>query len=317
MSVRTGQSVTVEFPTQRFDTGAATNADSTPSGTLVLNGVDNGASVTVTNVDTGRYKAAVTLPTLAVGDIVELYISATVNSVAGKAIVWRDTKDVVIDSAGLVDANTVKVGPSGSGSAQAARDLGTSVLLSNGTGTGQISLSTGAVTVSTLPTIPNNWITAAGIASAALNGKGDWDTSVPPTAAAIAAATRDVDNTSPAANSLGAKVNSAASAGDPWTTSVPGVYNVGTAGYVIGHFLDAQVSLVPGLSGLATLASGDIDGYSLEQTNKLLLAASVGKTSGAKTTSFSIRAADDSRTRVVAVLDLQGNRTGVTVDVTG
>ncbi len=105
MSVRSAQSVTVSFTTQRFDTGAATNADSTPTGTLVVNGTDNGASVTVTNVDAGRYKAAVTLPTLAIGDIVELSIAATVNSVVGKAIIWRDTKDVLLDSNGAVTNN--------------------------------------------------------------------------------------------------------------------------------------------------------------------------------------------------------------------
>lgn len=45
-------------------------------------------------------------------------------------------------------------------------------LITSGTGTGQISLSSGAVT---LPSIPANWITSAGINAAALNGKGDWN----------------------------------------------------------------------------------------------------------------------------------------------
>ncbi len=127
MSVRSGQAITIEFVTSSPTTQAATNADSLPVGTLVVNGADNGASVTVTNVDTGRYKAAVTLPTLAVGDVVEISVAATVTSVAGKAVVWRDTKDVVIDSAGLVDALAVKVGPTGSGVAQTGGDLFTSV----------------------------------------------------------------------------------------------------------------------------------------------------------------------------------------------
>jgi len=47
--------------------------------------------------------------------------------------------------------------------------------------------------LTSLPSIPANWITAAGIAASALNGKGDWNTSktgysltvTPPTAAAI------------------------------------------------------------------------------------------------------------------------------------
>ena len=42
------------------------------------------------------------------------------------------------------------------------------------------------VNLSNLPTIPSNWITAAGIAASALDGKGDWNTTTPPTAAAIA-----------------------------------------------------------------------------------------------------------------------------------
>jgi hypothetical protein len=58
----------------------------------------------------------------------------------------------------------------------------------------------------------------------------------------LAAATRDVDNTSPASGSLGAHVNSAASAGDPWTATLPGSYSAGTAGNIVGTNLNAAVS---------------------------------------------------------------------------
>ncbi len=53
----------------------------------------------------------------------------------------------VIDSSGLIDANAVKIGPTGAGTAQTARDLGTSVLLSSGTGTGQLSITSGIASV--------------------------------------------------------------------------------------------------------------------------------------------------------------------------
>lgn len=43
-------------------------------------------------------------------------------------------------------------------------------------------------TLTNLPSIPANWLTAAGINAAALNGKGDWNTTTPPTSAAIATA---------------------------------------------------------------------------------------------------------------------------------
>jgi hypothetical protein len=58
--VKSGQSVTVDFTTLAA-TGALANAASTPTGTLVVNGVDNAAVVTVTNKATGIYKASVIL----------------------------------------------------------------------------------------------------------------------------------------------------------------------------------------------------------------------------------------------------------------
>lgn len=54
-------------------------------------------------------------------------------------------RQLVVDAAGLGDANTVKVGPTGTGTAQTARDLGASVLLSSGTGTGQLDFTSGVV----------------------------------------------------------------------------------------------------------------------------------------------------------------------------
>lgn len=67
-------------------TGAATNADSTPTGTLYVNGVSNAATVTISNPATGLYHASATLPGAA-GDVVELAISATVGGVATKDFV--------------------------------------------------------------------------------------------------------------------------------------------------------------------------------------------------------------------------------------
>ena len=52
-----------------------------------------------------------------------------------------------------------------------------------------VIVDSGTVTTLTnLPTIPANWLTAAGVNAGALNGKGDWNTTTPPTTAAIAAA---------------------------------------------------------------------------------------------------------------------------------
>ncbi len=98
MSVRSGQSITVLFTTRAAATGVATNATGTPTGTLYVNGTADAATVTVTNITTGVYKAAVTLPTLAAGDIVGLSINATVSGVADNGVIWGDTKDLALDS---------------------------------------------------------------------------------------------------------------------------------------------------------------------------------------------------------------------------
>lgn len=109
MTVQSGQSITVIFTTRTFSSGAATNATGTPAGTLYLNGTVNGATVTVTNVTTGIYTASVTLPTLAVKDEVELVIAATVAGVSDNAVIWGDSKDVLVDSSGDVTFNNTSI----------------------------------------------------------------------------------------------------------------------------------------------------------------------------------------------------------------
>jgi len=93
MSVKSGQAITVLFSTADASTGAATNGDALPTGTLYVNGTANGAAVTVTNITTGLYKVAVTLPSLTAGDVVSLRVAATVGSIAAEAVVWQEVAD--------------------------------------------------------------------------------------------------------------------------------------------------------------------------------------------------------------------------------
>ena len=102
MAVKSSDAITVTFTLQRFDTGAASNADSLPTGTLYVDGTSNAATVTITNITTGLYKAAVTLPSLSTGNRCEIVVSATVNSVAAKNIIWRDACDIATDSSGHI-----------------------------------------------------------------------------------------------------------------------------------------------------------------------------------------------------------------------
>jgi hypothetical protein len=146
MAYKPSDTAYAEFVTSRFDTGAATTADSLPTGTFNRNGTDDGTTtVTVTNLDTGRYKASWTIPVgAAAGDSCMVTIAATVNSVAGKGVVWQavlDGKRVtdIADANNRVDV--IKI----AGATQTARDIGASVLLSTGTGTGQLDFTSGVV----------------------------------------------------------------------------------------------------------------------------------------------------------------------------
>lgn len=103
----------------------------------------------------------------------------------------------------------------------------TTTLNLSGTTVGTVTTTTTATNLTNSPT--------AGDFTATMKTSLNSSTPTVPTAAAIAAATRDVNNTSPAANSLGAKVNIAATAGDPWATDLPGSYASGTAGNILGN----------------------------------------------------------------------------------
>lgn len=80
---------------------------------------------------------------------------------------------------------------------------------------------------------------------------------------------------------------------------------------------EEPVSVVTAATVAAILAGGDVDGFTVEGTLKLLLAALAGKVSGGGTTTITIRAADDSKSRIVATVDTASNRTALTLDATG
>lgn len=79
----------------------------------------------------------------------------------------------------------------------------------------------------------------------------------------------------------------------------------------------SDIAALNDISVAQILSGGDIDTYSLEESLKLMLAANVGILSGAATNSILIQAADGSKTRLTASVDVNGNRTAVTKDATG
>lgn len=74
---------------------------------------------------------------------------------------------------------------------------------------------------------------------------GDYTT--PPTAAVIADAVWDetiADHST--TGSTGAALAAAGGSGDPWATALPGAYGAGTAGYIVGTFIDEAISGIGG-----------------------------------------------------------------------
>lgn len=86
----------------------------------------------------------------------------------------------------------------------------------------------------------------------------------------------------------------------------------------VGYTAPQNATILAAIAALPTLAQilagGNVDGFTIEQTFKLVLAAVAGKISGAATTTVVARAASDSKPRITATVDVDGNRTAITLD---
>lgn len=93
-----------------------------------------------------------------------------------------------------------------------------------------------------------------------------------------------------------------------------------TAESLVGAFMEWNVGGPTALSpeGLAQSLLDDYDietGYSMKEALRLILSALAGKVSGAETTTVTIRNVTDGKSRIVATVDSNGNRTSLTYDV--
>lgn len=147
------------------------------------------------------------------------------------------------------------------------------------------NITAGTITTTTnltnLPSIPNNWLTAAGIAASALNGKGDWllasSYTAPPSAAANATAvwqdlTSGSDFTTVGsigkllATDIDAAISSRSTltAANVWDQSTTGHTTSGSFGAAVvaaGSAGDPWATLLPGSYGSGT--AGHIVGHAL------------------------------------------------------
>ena len=99
MTVKTGQAWAGTFVTLDA-TGALATPSTGPAGVLYVDGTSNAATVTITG--SNPYKWAVTLPTLTAGQRVDMYITATIATIATAGVVASEQADTAILSDGVV-----------------------------------------------------------------------------------------------------------------------------------------------------------------------------------------------------------------------
>jgi len=102
MTVKTGQAWAGTFVTLDA-TGALATPSSGPAGVLYVDGTANAATVTITG--SNPYKWAVTLPSLTAGQRVDMYITATIDTIATAGIVASEQADTSLLSDGVAVAS--------------------------------------------------------------------------------------------------------------------------------------------------------------------------------------------------------------------
>ncbi|WP_202322714.1 hypothetical protein [Mesorhizobium sp. 113-3-9] len=305
----------------------------------------------------------------------------------------RDTtsgRTQLVDANGRVDVSAI------SGTAQSARDIGASVLLSSGTGTGQVSLAAGVVAANatqiagaavntasaqlgvnvvnaggtawnsgaiTANTFAAGAITAAKFAANALDAvwstttriltagtnivlakgtgvTGFTDLDASGTRAAVGLASANLDTqlaaignktinlppdpadasdiataTNAIFNRLGAPVGASVSADIAAVKSDTGAIKTKTDNIPAAP---AAVGDIPSAATVATAVhDAVVDGtMTFRQSTRLQNAALLGKASGMTTATAVFRDVSDTKDRIVASVDADGNRLGVTLDPT-
>jgi len=177
---------------------------------------------------------------------------------------------LVVDAAGLADANMVKAGPTGSGTAQTARDLGASVLLSAGTGTGQLDFASGVVKSNLSQILGTALTETAGQLAAAFKKFFNIATPASTMDSLTLVATATNLTNAPTAGDLTAtmkaSVTTAATAATPTAAAVTGAVGsvTGAVGSVTGNVGGNVVGSVASVTaGVTVTTNNDKTGYAM------------------------------------------------------
>jgi hypothetical protein len=134
-----------------------------------------------------------------------------------------------------------------------------------------------------------------------------------PTTSQVAAAVWDLATSGhTTSGTFGAAAVAAGGAGDPWSTSIPGSYGAGTAGYILGN--RAGFKLAADGVDLIVVETG----VNARQSLAMIGAATAGKASGLSTATavyYAMGPSGTSTVRITATTDSSGNRTATTLSL--
>lgn len=315
MTVKTGSAWAGTFVTLDA-TGALATPSSGPAGVLYVDGTANAATVTITG--SNPYKWAVTLPSLTAGQRVDMYITATIATIATAGIVASAQADTSL----LSDIKT--------DTAAILADTGTDgVVLASGSVTAAViatdAIDADAIKADAVTKIQNGLATAAALTTV--------DNEVGVIDGIVDAIKLKTDNlpADPADDSdidaqLAAIKAETALIVEDTGTDIPATL-AGLATSTALATVDENVDAIlddTGTTGvlLSTSALGSIfddeavvGSYTMRQLLKVMAAALAGKASGGGTTSITFRGVDDTSNVIVATVDANGNRSAVTLTV--
>ena len=268
-SVWNGLFVTVDA------TGALATPSAGPTGKLYVDGVANSATVTITG--SNPYKFSVSLPSLTAGQHVDMYITATISSIATAGVVASAQADTVLTSdvktetaAILEDTGTtldalIKDVPTVS--EFEARTKPAADYFDPATDTVANVTAVGTTTnLTNLPTMPADWITASGLKADAV-AEIQAGLALEATLQAIRGASGDTLET-------------------------------------LSNEIAAKMATAENIEGT----------YTLKDAIRIILAFAAGKVSGGGTSSIKFRSTGDDVDRIQATVDSSGNRTAVTLN---
>jgi hypothetical protein len=277
ISAKTGLTVTVTLSKAGAAFGAA--------GGTVTEVANGWYKIVLTTTDTNTLGDLVVHCTSTGADATDFVDQVGVRLVDDLAFPATSGRSMVVDASGLVDANVVKVGPTGSGTAQTARDIGASVLLSTGTGTGQLDFTSGVVkanatqfagqtiTAGAGVTIPSSIASPTNITAGTITTATNLTTNNDKTGysvgtggiAAASFAAGAIDAAAIAANAIGSSEFSQAAADVVWTSAARTLTsstrvkkNTALAGFMF--FMADSADHVTPKTGLTITAQRAIDG---------------------------------------------------------